>query len=223
MELHGLDTDTEVFFYEQDFYVLSNFSAFNLCWKSRIFCTAEAAYHFEKFDYGEENTDAWGVALDIYIAPSAHDAFKIAEQNKALRRPDWDAVKVGIMHSILRAKADQHEYVRRKLLATGYRYTVSAMISRRERPEAIISQILLGVTHDGSATVQSDRAQAIAQIVNDSYIVGRAGNLNLTIGSKPYLQEAPLGRFPQKAAFSVDGALAEHDFLDIGEPYRLHR
>lgn len=52
-------------------------------------------------------------------------------------------------------------------------------------------------------------AQAIAQIVNDSYIVGRAGNLNLTIGSKPYLQEAPLGRFPQKAAFSVDGALAD--------------
>ena len=34
---------------------------------------------------------------------------------------------------------------------------------RRERPEAIISQILLGVTHDGSATVQSDRALAIAQ------------------------------------------------------------
>jgi hypothetical protein len=52
-------------------------------------------------------------------------------------------------------------------------------------------------------------AQAIAQIINDSFIVGRAGNLNLTIGSKPYLQEAPLGRFPQKAAFSVDGALAD--------------
>lgn len=52
-------------------------------------------------------------------------------------------------------------------------------------------------------------AQVLAAIINDSYIVGRAGNLNLTIGSKPYLQEAPLGRFPQKAAFSVDGALAD--------------
>jgi hypothetical protein len=52
-------------------------------------------------------------------------------------------------------------------------------------------------------------AQAIAQIINDSYIVGRAGNLLLTIGSKPYLQESPLGRFPQKAAFSVDGAAAD--------------
>ena len=33
MELHGLDTETHVFFYEQDFYVLSNFSAFTLQWK----------------------------------------------------------------------------------------------------------------------------------------------------------------------------------------------
>lgn len=52
-------------------------------------------------------------------------------------------------------------------------------------------------------------AQAIAQVVNDSYIVGRSGNLTLTIGSKPYLQEAPLGRFPQKVHFAVDGALAD--------------
>lgn len=52
-------------------------------------------------------------------------------------------------------------------------------------------------------------AQAIAQIVNDTYIVGRSGNLNLTIGSKPYLQEAPLGRFPQKAHFNLDAALAD--------------
>lgn len=52
-------------------------------------------------------------------------------------------------------------------------------------------------------------AQAIAQVVNDAYIVGRAGNLTLTIGSKPYLQEAPLGRFPQKASFGVEAGLAD--------------
>jgi UDP-N-acetylmuramoyl-L-alanyl-D-glutamate--2,6-diaminopimelate ligase len=45
------------------------------------------------------------------------------------------------------------------------RIVVTSDNPRRERPEAIISQILLGVTHDGSATVQSDRAQAIAQTV----------------------------------------------------------
>lgn len=52
-------------------------------------------------------------------------------------------------------------------------------------------------------------AQAAAQIVNDAYIVGRTGNLELLIGSKPYLQEAPLGRFPPKVHFEVDAALAD--------------
>lgn len=52
-------------------------------------------------------------------------------------------------------------------------------------------------------------AQAAAALVNDAYIIGRAGNLTLTIGAKPYLQEAPLGRFPQKARFEVDAGLAD--------------
>lgn len=52
-------------------------------------------------------------------------------------------------------------------------------------------------------------AKVAALLVNDAYIVGRSGNLNFTVGSKPYLQEAPLGRFPQKARFEVDAALAD--------------
>lgn len=51
-------------------------------------------------------------------------------------------------------------------------------------------------------------ALTIPQIVNDAYIVGRAGNLQMIIGSKPYLQEAPLGRFPPKSHFAVMGAAA---------------
>lgn len=52
-------------------------------------------------------------------------------------------------------------------------------------------------------------AQAIAVQVNDTYIVRRSGNLTLTIGSKPYLQEAPLLRFPSKTYFELDAALAD--------------
>lgn len=52
-------------------------------------------------------------------------------------------------------------------------------------------------------------AQAIAQIINDVYIVTRSGNLNLTIGSKTYLQEAPVGKFPPKTHMCVDAALAD--------------
>lgn len=109
-----LDTDTQVFFYEQDFYVLSNFSAFKLMWKVVLFDTSEAAYHWEKFP-------GLPIQNDIVNAMSAHDAFKLAEQYRSARRKDWDDVKVGIMRDILRAKAQQHEYVRRKLLATGSR------------------------------------------------------------------------------------------------------
>src|SRR5690606_24814424 len=63
----------------------------------------------------------WVIRRAILDAPSAHEAFKIAERNRDKRRSDWDRVKVDIMRDILRAKAEQHEYVRRKLLATGDR------------------------------------------------------------------------------------------------------
>ncbi len=114
-----LDTETQVFFYEQDFYVLSNFSAFILTWRGIRFDTSEAAYQYEKFIGGGDRADV--IARHIQRAPSAHEAFKIAERYNELRRQDWDSVKVGIMREILRAKANQHEYVRRKLLATGDR------------------------------------------------------------------------------------------------------
>lgn len=122
MELHGLDTETEVFFYEQDFYVLSNFSAFSIKWQGRRFPTSEHAYHWEKFGLLQRDLDTGVYIRDAILdAPSAHEAFKMAERWRGYRRTDWDEIKVNVMHGILRAKADQHEYVRRKLLATGDR------------------------------------------------------------------------------------------------------
>ncbi len=112
---HKLDSDQQVFFYEQDFYVLSNFSSFTLMWRGHHFYTSEAAYHWEKFPTSTQ------VRSHVQYAPSAHEAFKVAERHKDIRRPDWDSVKVGIMKQILYAKAEQHEYVRRKLLETGRR------------------------------------------------------------------------------------------------------
>ena len=113
-----LDTDDSVFFYEQDFYVLSNFSSFKLYWRGLDFDTSEAAYHWEKFP-GQPV-----IQLAIKGARSAHEAFKIAEKHRESRRSDWDSVKVFIMLDILRSKAGQHEYVRRKLLETGNRRLV---------------------------------------------------------------------------------------------------
>jgi ribA/ribD-fused uncharacterized protein len=119
LELHKLDTETQVFFYEQDFYVLSNFSAFQVVLEGHDFPTSEHAYHWFKFDgIGQDGDD---IADRIRLAPSAHEAFKIAERNKAFRRGDWDEMKTNVMARILRAKVSQHEYVHRKLLATGDR------------------------------------------------------------------------------------------------------
>lgn len=121
---HGLDTEERVFFYEQEFYVLSNFSAFRLRWKDIDFMTVEHAYHYEKFCFPHTEAvhySARGIRYDIVTARSAHDAFQIAQNYKHLRRHDWDDVKVSIMRSLLIAKIDQHMYVRKKLLETGAR------------------------------------------------------------------------------------------------------
>jgi ribA/ribD-fused uncharacterized protein len=126
-----LDTPEAVYFYEQDFYPLSNFSAFNvtlMCHEGvldtvkgipRRFETSEQAYHYFKFP-GVANI----TRMNIMRARSAHDAFKIAQTNRAKRRPDWDEIKDDIMRQILRAKVQQHEYVARKLLATGDRMLI---------------------------------------------------------------------------------------------------
>ncbi|MCP1832812.1 ribA/ribD-fused uncharacterized protein [Bradyrhizobium sp. USDA 4545] len=108
-----------MFFYEQDFYVLSNFSAFRLRWRGIDFDTSEHAYHWEKFNGDASHQPE--IQRLIRFAPSAHEAFKIAESHQASRRADWNDVKVNVMANILRAKVSQHEYVRRKLLATGDR------------------------------------------------------------------------------------------------------
>ena len=119
-DCHGLDTPASVCFYEHDFYPLSNFSAFNLKWRGHTFPTSEHAYQWEKF----RTTNNQSVTDAIRSAPSAHEAFKIAETWKGHRRSDWDTVKVDFMREILCAKVVQHEYVRRKLIATGDRELV---------------------------------------------------------------------------------------------------
>lgn len=135
LELHGLDTPDRVCFYEQEFYVLSNFSAFGIIWRGARFSTVEHAYHFERFYGGFPGDDLVPgrasedrhrnlIADEVSACLSAHDAFKMAQELKASQRPDWDDVKVGVMQLLLFAKCEQHEYVRRKLLQTGDRLLV---------------------------------------------------------------------------------------------------
>lgn len=64
-------------------------------------------------------------------------------------------------------------------------------------------------------------AQAVATSINDSYIIGRSGNLNLTILSKPYVQDAPIGKFPPTADFSLNAALCDGTTLASASQSRI--
>lgn len=59
-------------------------------------------------------------------------------------------------------------------------------------------------------------APAIASNVNDAYIFRRQGHLIFTIGSKDYLQEAPLFKFPQKNSFHAEAGYAGTTALSAG-------
>ncbi len=108
--------DPPILFYGTEHYYLSNFSAFNLYWwrADLTFATSEAAYQWSKFD--DEK-----VRKAIHSAPSAHEAYKIAEVCKDQVRLGWSHDKVSIMREILFQKAHQHEYVARKLRESGDR------------------------------------------------------------------------------------------------------
>lgn len=110
--MYGLDTENQIFFYEHEFYVFSNFSSFKLLWKGYDWMTSEHAYHSEKF------TDS-GILQKLKDARSAHEAMEVARVYKDKRRSDWSEVKLNIMKEILRAKVQQHPYVKKKLLESG--------------------------------------------------------------------------------------------------------
>ncbi len=52
-------------------------------------------------------------------------------------------------------------------------------------------------------------AQAAALNVQDCYELAQSGYLDFYIGSKSYLQEAPIGRFPPSNGLSVSAAVAD--------------
>lgn len=121
IETHGLDNDHQIFFYEQDFYVFSNFSSFKVKWCGVLFDTSEHAYHFQRFrpKFNEGSNEQRQLRGQILNSLSAHEVFKLAQDNKYLQRSDWNDVKIDTMKNILRAKVEQHEYVKNKLIASG--------------------------------------------------------------------------------------------------------
>ena len=100
-----------VLFFERFGYFLSNFSSFKVCWRGRQWMTAEHAYQSGKFD---DET----ITEEIRLATSSHDAKRIARLHEGAIRESWADEKLDIMKEIIRAKIEQHEYIREQLLVT---------------------------------------------------------------------------------------------------------
>lgn len=61
----------------------------------------------------------------------------------------------------------------------------------------------------GNPSSEGAGVALIPPLINDVYIFRRSGWLIFHIGSKDYLQEAPLSKFPTKAHFHLEGALSD--------------
>ncbi len=112
----NLETESEVYFYTPVFYPLDNFSAHQVEIWGKLFPTAEHAFQWKKF-----SVSAPEVSQQIFVARSPHEVKHIADGNKDKIQPEWHDMKVTVMEEILRAKAEQHKYVRERLKRTGSR------------------------------------------------------------------------------------------------------
>ncbi len=100
-------------FYQREFFIFDNFSSFAIEYKGVVYPTIEHAYQSLKFvDTAPE------IAKEIAECHSAVDAKRIARRNVDKQNKDWLNINISIMEELLRAKIDQHPYVKQKLLET---------------------------------------------------------------------------------------------------------
>jgi len=90
-------------FYPREFFVFDNFSSFQIIYKGRKYATVEHAYQSLKFIDTVPK-----IYRKIKNCKSAHDAQKIAYENRDGQAKDWDKNKVYIMENLLCAKLKQN-------------------------------------------------------------------------------------------------------------------
>ncbi|HSX28189.1 MAG TPA: NADAR family protein [Candidatus Saccharimonadales bacterium] len=102
-----------IYFYDQWYDVLNNFSANAVEIDGVLYPTSEHAYQAAKC------TDPVG-KHEILVAKSPLLAKEVSNQKyKSAKDPDWNTKKLSVMESILRSKLDQHQEVRNALMKSG--------------------------------------------------------------------------------------------------------
>jgi N-glycosidase YbiA len=105
----------KVLFYGGEFgYGFSNFAAFNVEWKGRVWMTSEHAYQASKFDIED-------IVNEIHSAKSSHEALKLASEKYINKmRATWnEEEKLAVMYDIISHKHDQHPYIQKQLKQSG--------------------------------------------------------------------------------------------------------
>lgn len=95
-----------------EFGCFSNFSAYPIKLKNKVWPTSEHYFQAQKFEDGEYREA-------IRKAKSPMIAARMGRDRKQKLRRDWESIKVSIMTDAVRAKFTQHDDLRGVLLATG--------------------------------------------------------------------------------------------------------
>ena len=108
--------DSVIHFYSTGhaFGEFSNFAAFPIRLKGRVWPTSEHYFQAQKFAGTE---DAHVEAIRKTASPMI--AARMGRDRKKKLRRDWESVKVGVMREALVAKFEQHPELRELLLSTG--------------------------------------------------------------------------------------------------------
>ena len=95
-----------------DYRWLSNFFPCRVDWDSRVYRSAEVAFHSAKYPAAER---------DAFTKLDAEQARKLS-RTKPYDKAAWETRKLRVMHEIVWAKFSQNPELGKKLLATGDRY-----------------------------------------------------------------------------------------------------
>ncbi len=109
------ETDEAIYFFTPAFHVFDSFSAHIIKLWGLTFPTAEHAYHWKKFSEVKPE-----IAIQILTIKSPEMAWRLARQYNSEIPKDWyEKHAVSLMEEIFRAKAEQNEDVRERLIKTG--------------------------------------------------------------------------------------------------------
>jgi ribA/ribD-fused uncharacterized protein len=106
--------ETVINFYlkDKEYGCFSNFAAYPIEVKGKVWPTSEHYFQAQKFA-GTEHEEA------IRLANSPMMAARMGRDRTVPLRSDWEALKDEVMREAIRAKFQQHQDLRQTLLATG--------------------------------------------------------------------------------------------------------